>query len=146
MLGISKSGKRMKRLVRRRTRSVRRRRTWTAAQQAHYAAHKEAARALVHDRLQHFNHQYNLTYQRVSIKNTRSRWGSCSSKGNLNFNYRIIFLPTHLQDYLIIHELCHLQEMNHGPNFWALVAQQCPDYQTSMRELRQIEQSFFAVK
>lgn len=94
---------------------------------------------LCHERLEHFGQLYNLTYNRVAIRNTRSRWGSCSSKKNLNFNYRILFLPPELQDYLIVHELCHLQEMNHAKQFWDLVALQCPDYTLRVQELREME-------
>jgi len=132
--------KKVRRLVRSR---VQNRRTWTVAQKKHYAEHKEMARALVHERLVYWNGFYNFNYNRVSIRNTRSRWGSCSSKGNLNFNYRIIFLPTALQDYLIVHELCHLQEMNHAVQFWALVSQQIPDYKARVKELKIVERDIF---
>jgi len=120
-------------------RRSRRPRAWSLATKKHYAEHKEAARALVHAKLEHYNQFYNLTYNRVAIRNTRSRWGSCSSKKNLNFNYRILLLEPKLQDYLIVHELCHLQEMNHAPQFWALVAQQVPDYKACIQELRAAE-------
>ena len=129
-------------LQRRRVRVGRRRRVrrpFTVAQKKHYADHKEAARVLCHERLEHFNQFYNLSYNRVAIRNTRSRWGSCSSKKNLNFNYRILFLPPELQDYLIVHELCHLQEMNHAKPFWDLVALQSPDYKLRVKELREME-------
>ena len=117
------------------------RRPFTLVQKKHYAEHKEAARALCHSRLEHFNQFYNLTYHRVAVRNTRTRWGSCSSKRNLNFNYRILFLPPELQDYLIVHELCHLQEMNHARQFWILVAEQIPDYKIRVKELREIEKT-----
>lgn len=93
-----------------------------------YYRHKEQARMLVHQKLEHWNKFYNFSYQRVAIRNQRTRWGSCSSKGNLNFNYRIVFLPEPLQDYLIVHELCHLQEFNHSRAFWDLVEQTIPEY------------------
>ena len=135
--------------LRRRLRIVRRRRVgrpWTLAQKKHYADHKESARALCQNRLEYFNKHYKLQYNRVSIKNTRSRWGSCSSKKNLNFNYRIIFLAPELQDYLIVHELCHLAQMNHGSNFWALVAEQVPNYLECVQQLRAVEGELMKMK
>jgi predicted metal-dependent hydrolase len=101
-----------------------------------YIRHKETARALVHKRLLYWNNHYNLTYHRVSIKNHKTRWGSCSKKGNLNFNFRLIFLPLELLDYLVVHELCHLQEFNHSENFWNLVKKTIPDYKKLRHELR----------
>ena len=101
-----------------------------------YERHKEAARVLVQVKLAHFNTHYGLAWGRVAIRNQRSRWGSCSKKGNLNFNYRIIQLPEHLQDYLIVHELCHLAQMNHSHTFWALMSQAIPNYAACRRELR----------
>lgn len=103
-----------------------------------YLEHKEAARALVHARLEVLNVQYGFTYNRVAIRDQRSRWGSCSQRQNLNFNYRLIFLPQHLVDYIIVHELCHLQEFNHGPGFWGLVATVVPDHVECRRELRTV--------
>lgn len=103
---------------------------------AMYNKYKEQARALVNERLVHFNQYYNFTYHRVSIRNQKTRWGSCSSKGNLNFSYRILFLEPEAQDYLIIHELCHLKEFNHSQRFWDLVAQQSPHYKKYHLELR----------
>jgi len=127
-------------------RRSRRPRAWSAAVKAQYAEHKEAARTLVHERLTHYNQYYRYQYNRVAIRNTRSRWGSCSSQKNLNFNYRILFLSPELQDYLIVHELCHLQEMNHAPQFWALVAQQIPDYQQCVIDLRAAETDLMQLK
>jgi len=105
----------------------------------HYRAHKEQARALVQARLQYFNQHYGYLYGRVSIKNQRRCWGSCSSLKNLNFSYKLLFLPAHLCDYIIVHELCHLKEMNHGPKFWQLVAEEMPNYKQYVRELKTIE-------
>lgn len=93
-----------------------------------YQAHKEAARGVVHEKLAKFNAHYQFTYHKVAIRNQCSRWGSCSKQGNLNFNYRIIFLPAALQDYIIVHELCHLEEFNHSKKFWARVAETVPDH------------------
>ena len=102
----------------------------------HYVEHKEDARKLIHERLRELNTYYNLRYRRVSVRANRTRWGSCSEHGNLNFDYRILFLPEHVQDYLITHELCHLQEMNHSEQFWALVAETVPNYKEVRKELR----------
>jgi predicted metal-dependent hydrolase len=105
----------------------------------HFTEHREVARELALARLHHFNQHYNLTWNRVAIRNQRRRWGSCTSLKNLNFNYRIILLPPHLQDYIIVHELCHLQHLHHGQTFWDLVAEQIPDYQQCVAELRAID-------
>jgi predicted metal-dependent hydrolase len=106
----------------------------------HYVTHKESAREVIHARLHHWNQFYGMEFNRVAIRNQRRCWGSCTSLKNLNFSYKILFLPAHLQDYIIVHELCHLQELNHGKNFWLLVAQQVPDYKVHIQELRSIEQ------
>ena len=104
----------------------------------HYLTHREAARAFVHERLAHWNAHYGLAYKRVAIRNQKTCWGSCSEKGNLNFSYKLLFLPPALADYVIIHELCHLAELNHSKSFWALVAQVCPDYAVHRAELRKL--------
>jgi len=107
-----------------------------AGTRAEFLQYREQARTLVHERLKHFNAFYNFSYQRVAIKNQSTRWGSCSKQGNLNFNYKLALLPAHLADYVIVHELCHLKEMNHSPKFWALVEQTIPDYKKRRKELR----------
>lgn len=126
-----------------------RKRTYTRKD---YLVHKEEARAMVDERLKYFADLYRLrldatlpSWDRVSIRNQSSRWGSCSRlnsgrKGeprrNLNFNYKILFLPQSLRDYVIVHELCHLREMNHSKKFWELVALAVPDYKELRREMR----------
>lgn len=102
---------------------------------AEYLHYKEQARVLVHTKLAYWNAFYLFSYKRISIKNQKTRWGSCSSKGNLNFHYKIIMLPEHLVDYLIVHELCHLGQMNHSKAFWDLVARTIPDYQIRQKAL-----------
>lgn len=98
---------------------------------------------MVHARVRHYNAVYNFTYARIFIKNTKSRWGSTSSRGNLNFNYKLLFLPPAVADYIIVHELCHLAHFNHGPQFWALVARAVPNHRTLRSELRRAERSTF---
>jgi predicted metal-dependent hydrolase len=103
---------------------------------AQYLKHKEAARELVMRRIPELNRGYGFKVGRIAIRNQKSRWGSCSARGNLNFNYRLALIPTHLADYVIVHELCHIAEMNHGPKFWALVAKTMPDYAKLRQELK----------
>lgn len=101
-----------------------------------YLARKEDARALTRELLSGFLAKYNFRYGKVFIKNLSRNWGSCSSIGNLNFNYKLVFLPRHLAAYVIFHELCHLEAMNHSPRFWALVAREFPEYNKIRKELR----------
>ena len=101
-----------------------------------YLKYREQARALVHAQVAKINQRYNFPVGRIAIKNHRSRWGSCSKKHNLNFNYKILFLPERLAEYIVAHELCHLGEFNHSPKFWDLVARFAPDYRERVRELR----------
>jgi hypothetical protein len=124
--------------LRRKVRSAKRLKRRTSPHARHYNEHKERARALVHERLVYWNQFYNFEYKRVAIRNQRSRWGSCSTKQNLNFNFRIVFLPIELVDYIVVHELCHLQHFNHSPDFWATVATQLPDYAVRKQALYEI--------
>lgn len=100
-----------------------------------YLNRKHEAMRLIKERLSFFNEIYNFEFKRISVKNQRTKWGSCSSKKNLNFNYKLIFLPSALSDYVIVHELCHLAELNHSARFWALVARAIPDYRMRRKEL-----------
>lgn len=106
-----------------------------------YEKNKEAARRLITERVRYFQNIYAVTYQKLSIRNQKTRFGSCSSRGHLSFNYRLIFLPEHLRDYVIVHELCHLRELNHSRKFWALVAQTVPDYRVKKHELQAFSRS-----
>ncbi|MEK7164970.1 MAG: M48 family metallopeptidase [Patescibacteria group bacterium] len=96
------------------------------------------ARVLVKAKLEYWNQFYNFSYNHVASKAHKSRWGSCSRLKNLNFNCKIIFLPEALVDYIVVHELCHLQELNHGKNFWHLVGQAMPDWKIRRQALRKI--------
>lgn len=127
-----KINKRWFRIVRRRVR----RSGSLAGTKKDYAEYKEQALLLVNSRLGYFNAFYGFKYNRVSVKNQKSRWGSCSKKGNLNFHYKIAKLPAKTADYIILHELCHLGEFNHSQKFWNLVAKMMPDYLIVRRSLR----------
>lgn len=99
---------------------------------------KKTALTFVNKKLIFWNNSYKFSWKNVSIKNTKTRWGSCSKNKNLNFNYRILFLPEELADYLIVHELCHLKEMNHSAKFWKIVEQTIPNYKNLRKELKSI--------
>lgn len=107
-----------------------------------YLNNKEGARKLVENRLTYFRQLYHHleaglpSWKRIAIRDQKSRWGSCSRQKNLNFNYKLLWLPAELQDYIIVHELCHLREMNHSKRFWTLVAQTLPEYNILRKKLR----------
>lgn len=98
--------------------------------------YKKKADEVIHDRLQFFNEHYGLKYKRVTMRNQKSRWGSCSRLKNLNFNWRLIMAPIEVIDYVVAHELCHIKEMNHSPKFWNLLTQTIPDYKERRKWLR----------
>ncbi len=102
------------------------------------AAQKNGIRMHFLERLEWYAPLMGVTYQRVTIRNQKGRWGSCSTKGNLNFNYRLHYLPQELMDYVVVHELAHRVYMNHSPEFWALVERFMPDYKVCQKTLRNI--------
>ncbi len=77
-----------------------------------------------------------VKYTSITIRDQNSRWGSCSSRGTLSFNYRLIFAPSVILDYVVVHELCHLTHMNHSQDFWNMVASVMPDYKIHKKWLR----------
>lgn len=102
-----------------------------------YPKHKAEAYQFVTKRIEYLNTFYTFKFNCITIRNQKTRWGSCSKQGNLNFNFKIAFLPPQLADYIIVHELCHLKELNHSSRFWALVARAFPNYKQIRKELRQ---------
>jgi len=131
-------------VIRRRIRRIaRRRRVRKAPNRPDYLLRREQTRQLVMDRLEFFKGEYVkldpayaslMNYKRVAIRNQRGRWGSCTSRKNLNFNYRLVDLSPELRDYIIVHELCHLKELHHGKAFWDLVSKVIPQ----ARELNRV--------
>ncbi len=101
-----------------------------------YTEARRQAREVVLSRLEFFNKEFTTIYGSVSIRDQKTRWGSCSHRNNLSFNYRIAFLPNELADYIIVHELCHTIEHNHSPRFWAQVARALPNHEALRKEIR----------
>ena len=100
---------------------------------------RKYAKAYLAARVEKYAHRMGITYNRLTIRETRTRWGSCSSEGNLNLHWKLILLSERLSDYVVVHELCHRVEMNHSKDFWALVGAVLPDYKDRRKELKAIE-------
>ena len=90
--------------------------------------YRNLAREVLGARTGYYARKMGVTYGRISIREQKTRWGSCSSVGNLNYNWKLVLMPEHVMDYVVIHELAHRKEMNHSARFYAVVAQQMPDY------------------
>ena len=89
---------------------------------------RERAKSVLAQRTAYFARQIGVTYGRITVRDQKTRWGSCSQTGNLNFNFRLILAPLEVLDYVVVHELCHRRQMNHSAQFWQEVAQVLPDY------------------
>jgi predicted metal-dependent hydrolase len=96
----------------------------------------DRALRVIPERVAHFAPLVGVTYGRITIRNQRTRWGSCSSRGNLNFNCLLMLVPPKVLDYVVVHELCHRKEMNHSPRFWAEVERIIPDFKTYEKWLK----------
>ncbi len=101
-----------------------------------YRMRRKEALSFVRRKVEHWNAMYGFEYGSVSVRDQKTRWGSCSGKGNLSFSWKLIMLPERMADYVIVHELCHLKEFNHSPRFWELVSRAIPDCRHIARELR----------
>ncbi len=98
--------------------------------------YRQQAQRVITAKADFFADALNVKYVKLRMKNPKTRWGSCSSKGNLNFNWHIIMAPEAVVDYLVIHELCHLLHMNHSALFWKSVEGLCPDYKDARKWLK----------
>lgn len=103
---------------------------------ASYLAHKSSARTLIRELLAIHAPRLGLPYKEVRIKNMTRNWGSCSTKGNLNFNYKIALIPRELAEYVVIHELAHLAHFDHSSRFWRTVASGLPDWHARRTALK----------
>lgn len=108
-----------------------------AFSEAELAALTADAKAFFPERTVFFARQVGVSYGRITVRHQRSRWGSCSGQGNLNFNCLLMLAPPEVRDYVIVHELCHRLQMNHSPAFWAEVGRVMPDWQRRRRWLRE---------
>jgi predicted metal-dependent hydrolase len=99
--------------------------------------YKSIAYDILEDRVEHFSRLMSLSPSGLRIKRMKTRWGSCSSAGNLNFNWVLVMAPLPVIDYVVIHELCHLVHMDHSKHFWDLVEQYCPDYKLHTKWLKE---------
>lgn len=98
---------------------------------------KQAALEYLTERVAYFENIYQLFCTKIETRKFTARWGSCDRHGVLKFNYQLMLLPKPIIDYIVVHEICHLKELNHGPRFWKLVAQEIPDYAKRRKWLRQ---------
>lgn len=98
------------------------------------------AKKYLTERTEYFTELMNLKFRKVFIKNQKTKWGSCSSAKNLNYNWHLIFAPLEVIDYVVIHEISHLRHMNHSKNFWSTVEKYDPNYKSRMKWLKENEQ------
>lgn len=97
----------------------------------------DKATRVIPERVRYFAPIVGVDYGRITIRNQRTRWGSCSGRGNLNFNCLLMKTPPEVVDYVVVHELCHRKEMNHSPRFWAEVERVLPEYKKARRWLKE---------
>ena len=100
-------------------------------------AGKRLAKELLLKKCRYFAERMGVSYGTVTVREQKTRWGSCSARGNLNFNWKLALMPEEILDYLVVHELAHRVEMNHSPAFWAVVVEEIPDHKTRREWLRQ---------
>jgi hypothetical protein len=99
--------------------------------------YKKKARELLNGRTCYYAQKYNFKYRKIRLSSARGRWGSCSASNNLNFNWKIIFAPIEVLNYLVVHELVHTKHKNHQKRFWKTVEQICPNFKTSRKWLKE---------
>ncbi len=98
----------------------------------------ERARIIIPERVEYYAGLMGISYGRITIREQKTRWGSCSSKGNLNFNWKLTLMPQEILDYVVVHELAHRKEMNHSKDFWKIVEKVLPDYRERRRRLKEL--------
>ena len=106
-----------------------------------YLTHREYARGVISGYVAEYAKRYGLVPRRIAIRHTTRRWGSCSAAGNVNFSYKLAFLPPCLARYIVVHELCHLEHLHHRASFWQAVADIMPDYAIRVGQIRTMERT-----
>lgn len=104
--------------------------------EAEREAGKKLAKKVFAEKCRSYSVQMGVTYGTISIREQKTRWGSCSAKGNLNFNWKLVLMPEEILDYVVVHELAHRIQMNHSPAFWAIVERFVPDYKARRQWLK----------
>ncbi|MEZ3487589.1 MAG: M48 family metallopeptidase [Lachnospiraceae bacterium] len=98
----------------------------------------EKALRIFPERVEYYARLMGISYGRITIREQKTRWGSCSGRGNLNFNWKLVLMPPEILDYVVVHELAHRREMNHSRAFWKIVEQVLPDYQERRKKLKEL--------
>ena len=105
--------------------------------EAEQRLYRDKAREIFEQKVSYYAQMMGVSYGRIAIRDQKTRWGSCSGEGNLNFNWRLIFAPAGVLDYVVVHELAHRKEMNHSPRFWKVVEDTMPEYRKYQRWLKE---------
>ena len=105
--------------------------------EAEQRLYRDKAREIFEQKVSYYAQMMGVSYGRIAIRDQKTRWGSCSGEGNLNFNWRLIFAPAGVLDYVVVHELAHRKEMNHSPRFWRVVEDTMPEYRKYQKWLKE---------
>ena len=105
--------------------------------EAEQRLYRDKAREIFEQKVSYYAQMMGVSYGRIAIRDQKTRWGSCSGEGNLNFNWRLIFAPEGVLDYVVVHELAHRKEMNHSPRFWRVVEDTMPEYRKYQKWLKE---------
>ena len=105
--------------------------------EAEQRLYRDKAREIFEQKVSYYAQMRGVSYGRIAIRDQKTRWGSCSGEGNLNFNWRLIFAPAGVLDYVVVHELAHRKEMNHSPRFWRVVEDTMPEYRKYQKWLKE---------
>lgn len=120
--------------------------TTFALTQVFYNAFKNKLHTYLENRVQYYSDKTGVEYNQIFVKNVKTRWGSCSSKRNLNFNIKLIFCPMDVVEYLVVHEFCHLMQMNHSKKYWMEVEKLYPEYRKPAGWLKKNGSSYINVR